>query len=111
MNNGEKVLMDSNLLKKIKSGLQQIRIRVADEELKGEVDKILQLLDNNDNDEIKFESLEDTIHNKMKTTKDKDLNVKLYMLYRKLQDGKISESEALKLYEIYVKDEYKYGYL
>jgi Ca2+-binding EF-hand superfamily protein len=107
----DKLMIEAKVFEKIKNGLKQVRIKSMDDEIKAMVDSLLYLLENKDSEEIEFTSLEDTIHNKMKTTKDKELNVKLYMLYRKLQDGKISEGEALRLYEIYKRTEYDYKYI
>jgi hypothetical protein len=107
----DKIMIEPKVFEKIKNGLNQVRIKSMDDEVKAIVDLLLKLLENKDSEDIDFNSLEDTIYNKMKTTKDKDLNVKLYMLYRKLQDGKISEEEALKLYELYIGTEYDYKYV
>lgn len=109
--NNDKITIEAKVFEKIKNGLKQVRIKSSEDEIKAMIDSLLYLLENKDSEEIDFNSLEDTIHNKMKTTKDKDLNVKLYMLYRKLQDGKISEEEALKLYEIYIGTEYDCKYI
>lgn len=48
-------------------------------------------------------SIDDLIVNKMNETRgnDDDLHFKLYMLHRKLQDGKISEEQAKAVYKNY----------
>ncbi|WP_242946834.1 hypothetical protein [Clostridium haemolyticum] len=50
------------------------------------------------------DSLEQIIYKKMKeaATINPELNVKLYMLYRNLKEGKISQKEAREAYDIYV---------
>ncbi len=52
-------------------------------------------------------SLKEKISSKMKETKNSDpnMNANLYILYRNLVNGRITEEEALELYNMYIKIE------
>lgn len=108
----DRVLVQLDTMKKVKAGLAEIKILSEDDEIKNKAEELIQLLEKQQKiAKQKGETLIETIYNKMKSTRDKDLNVKLYMLYRKLEDDKISEDEALKLFEIFTKTEYNEGYI
>jgi hypothetical protein len=109
-NDYEKLLINAEILEKIKLGLNEIKSASSEENIKNKAEKLLSML-NGESEKIKSISLEKEIYRKMKQTPDSDLNVKLYMLYRKLQNGKISENEALVMFESYCKSEYRDGYL
>lgn len=112
----ERILLHVETVSKVKNILNEIRILSQDKNVRDKIEEIFQILERGsmntvNKKDMDGEALIDTIYKKMKKTKDKDLNVKLYMLYRKLEEGQISEEEALKLYEIYIKTEYNDIYL
>lgn len=112
----ERVLLHVETLSKVKTILNEIKILSQDKTVRDKVDEILEIVDRGsmntvNKKEMDGEALIDIIYKKMKKTKDRDLNVKLYMLYRKLEERQISEEEALKLYEIYIKTEYNDIYI
>lgn len=109
--NTKNVLLSSDVIKKIKFDLKEIKLLSNEKEVKNKVEELIQFFDMNTDEDNNGISLEEKIRRKMKSTPDNDLNVKLYMLYRKLQNGKISESEALRLFELYCGTEYIDGYL
>lgn len=94
-------MVNKDSLEKIQIKLKGLKIRVQDKEIQSLVSDILELLDG----ELKSKdiSLEDIIYNEMNETKhsNPDLHFKLYMLYRKLSDGKMDKDEALKAYKAY----------
>ncbi|MVX67370.1 hypothetical protein GKZ28_27505 [Clostridium chromiireducens] len=102
MSISEKIVVNKDKLEKIQTKLRGLKVMVHDKETQLLVTDILELLDGelkeNDN------SVEDMIYNKMNETKNSnpDLHFRLYMLYRKLSDGKIGEDEALKAYKTYI---------
>lgn len=108
------ILMDREILQKVKVKISQIE-KISQEPIIKEMSKeILELLnkkDLNKNKEFIEETLLEQMKQKMKSTKDKDLNLKLYMLYRKLEEQKISEEDALRLYEMYLDTEYTDEYI
>lgn len=89
----EKVLFE---LKEIKDccGEDTLKIRLSN------VIKTLSKASNCDTDKL----LEDMIYEEMKgaMNKNPELHSKLYMLYRSLADGKISEEAAKQLFETYL---------
>lgn len=108
------ILINKDILEKVKTDVNKIKILSNEEEIKGIADEILSILEKRDfttGKKIVEMTILDRIKQKMKDTTDKDLNVKLYILYRKLEDKKISEDEALRLFEIYVDSEYTEGYI
>ncbi|MFX0548798.1 hypothetical protein ACOAKC_05615 [Hathewaya histolytica] len=113
----DKILFHIDTVKKIKSILEEIKILSQDKPVMDKLEEINCILENNNivhnenSSKDEEEKLLDLIYNKMKSTKDKDLNVKLYMLYRKLEDEKISNEEARELYEVYIKTEYNDRYI
>ncbi|GAA0746350.1 hypothetical protein [Clostridium oceanicum] len=95
--------IDRKSAEKILSQLNEIKIVCADKGIKSKVEKIIDLANNEI--AIKMEpSLEDVVYDKMKETKisNPDLSSKLYILYRKITQGKISEEEAKEMYETYI---------
>lgn len=101
METDEKILIKKGDLEKIKTKLKGLKVLVRDKESINTVNEIMELLDNEMKD--KDISIKEMIHNKMRETEysNPELNFKLYILYRKLSDNKISEEEALKVYKMY----------
>lgn len=100
MDTREKILVEKDRLEKMEVKIKGLRLIVEDKNAKYVIGEILELLDNELN--VKHISVEDMIKNKMNETKlsNPDLHFKLYMLYRKLVDNKITEEEALKEYKV-----------
>lgn len=105
----KKIVLRESLFEELKLGLIEIKQLSKEENVKVKAEKLLKLI--NRENTLLNESIEEIIYNKMKTTQDEELNVKLYMLYRKLQDGKTSEDEALTQYEMLCDQEYFKGYV
>lgn len=103
MDSSERIAVKKDSLEKMKVKLKMLKVSVEDKSAKSLIVEILEFLDN----EIMFEkiSVEQMIKDKMIETKvsNPDQHFKLYMLYRKLQDNKITQEEALREYEIYIK--------
>lgn len=101
MNTSEKILVEKDRLEKMQVKLKGLKLIVEDRNAQSVIGEILELLDNELNDERV--SVENMIKNKMNETKysNPDQHFKLYMLYRKLVDNKITEEEALKGYKAY----------
>lgn len=99
----EKILVNKDSLEKMQTKLRGLKVMLEDKEMLSTIIEILDLVQN----ELKIKdiSVEDMIKDKMNETKfsNPELNFKLYMLYRKLEQGKIDTDEALKAYELYVK--------
>lgn len=100
----EKIIVDKEIIDKIQSKLQGIKLQIHDKKLRDKLDEVISLL----NFEIGIESnsLHETIKKKIDETKysNPEIHFKFYMLYRKLAEGQITEEEALKSYEIYIRD-------
>lgn len=105
-----KILIEKKVFDKIVVNLQKIREKSTEDDIIYLATDILNSIreadENSLNEGFQGETLIERIKYKMRTTKDKDLNLKLYMLYRKLEEGKVPELEALKLYEMYLGTEY-----
>lgn len=109
------VLIDREALELVKVKVSQME-KISQEPIIKEMAKeIIELLDkknsNKEGESFKEETLLEQMKRKMKSTKDKDLNLKLYILYRKLEEKKISEEDALRLYEMYLDTEYTDEYI
>ena len=97
----EKILVKKENLQKIQTNLKVLRVMTNDKDALKTIDEMIYII----NEELKekYVSIKEKIKDRMEKTKntDPELNFNLYMLYRKLSDGKIDEEEALKAYEIY----------
>lgn len=104
MEEHKKIALTYDELEKIQIKLEGILLMTDDKEISNRVKEILGILESSlKSNDIPIKEI---IHNKMKETKyvDDELNFKLYMLYRKLSDGKIDEAEAMKAYNLYVNE-------
>ena len=101
MDTSEKILVEKYRLEKMQVKLKGLKLSVEDKNAKYVIGEILELLDTELN--VKHISVENMIKDKMNETKlsNPDQHFKLYMLYRKLVDNKITEEEALKGYKLY----------
>lgn len=103
MNNKEKILINKEIIDKIKAGLHTIRLTSKEKSIQKEAATLVKLLEEEMN--LDSLSLEERIVKKMKETKstDPDMNANLYILHRKLVNGQIGEQQALELFEAYVR--------
>lgn len=96
----DKISLNMETIKKIKSSVTNIKLLSNDKYVKKEADELLTIIDN----ELKLGELSiiDMIYEKMKETKrsNPELSADLYILYRKLTDKKITEIEAMELFEL-----------
>lgn len=101
MDSSDKIVVKKESLEKLKVKLKMLKVSVEDKNAKALVVEALEFLDNEIM--IKDISLEEMIREKMIETKvsNPDQHFKFYMLYRKLQDNKITQEEALRDFEIY----------
>lgn len=102
MANEDKILVDREVLGKIVVGLNNVKLISNDKFVKKEVEDLLKLLkDEMDEDKI---PLQEIIYEKMIEFKrsNPETSADLYIIYRKLSDGKISEKDALTQFELYV---------
>lgn len=91
------------MIEKITSELEEIEILACEEVIKTKVQNLLEYI-NSVSGINKKESFEDILHEKMKESKTKnpELHIKLYVLHRDLEKGKVSEYNARGLYEDYL---------
>lgn len=105
MGNEEKMFIDKKIIEKVRNGLSTIKVTSREKDIRKEAERLFNLLE----EEISTNSLplEERILKKMRETKttDPDMNANLYILHRKLQNGQISEKQALEMFEMYVKIE------
>lgn len=91
------------MLEKIISVLEEIKILSADEIVKVKTENLIAYIKSYG--DFKNETtFKDILHEKVKETQNKDpeLHLKLYMLYRELENGKINEKSAKELFEAYL---------
>lgn len=102
MDNNDKILIDREILEKIKLRLEGLKLMASEKAVKKDLESILKIVtDELDSGNLSFK---DILDDKIKESKyaNPELNFKLYMLRRKLEDGKISEEDAAKAYDLYV---------
>lgn len=102
MDVSQKILVEKDNLEKMLVKLRGLKLLAEDKNAKSVIDEIIELLDNELN--AKQVSVENMIKDKMNETKfsNPDQHFKLYMLYRKLVENKITEEKALEDYKIYL---------
>lgn len=90
-------------LKSIISELYSIQTICYDKLIKDKIEKVLYEIRSCANFGLEI-SIADVILDKMKQIRysDEDTYFRLYMLYRKLEDGKITESDAKIAYKMYI---------
>lgn len=105
----DKIWISKKGLDKACKNLKGLKLLLKDDNLKHTIDDTIEILKK----EIKFENIdieeiniEQMIKNKMKNTRNSnpDLNFKLYKLLRKLQNKKVDENEAMRVYEMYERE-------
>lgn len=98
----ESVSIEKKKIKLILNQLNELLLMNDNIVIKDKINEIILAI--NEEIEVKDEIvIEDLIYKRMTEMKSKDeeLHFKLYMLYRKLQDGKITESDAKLTYKSY----------
>ena len=100
MNN--KKLVDKDTIEIIQVKLKGLKLMTDDKEIISTIDEVLALLQNEA--KTKDVSIKEMIISKMKETKstNPELNFRLYILNRKLEEGIMTEEEALRAYYIYI---------
>ncbi|MCY6356484.1 hypothetical protein [Clostridium sp. ZS2-4] len=99
----KKVYIENEIIEKVLFELKEIKDCCAEDTLKIRMSKVIKML-SKASDCNTENLLEDVIYEEMKEsmTKNPELHSKLYMLYRSLTDGKISEEAAKQLFETYL---------
>lgn len=101
MGNNKYINIEKETIENILLDLNNVLLTCDSLSSREKIEKIILTLSKTiDRDNV---SIDDLILDKMRQTKvkDPDLHLKLYMLHRKLQDGKISEEEARAVYKNY----------
>lgn len=99
----KKVDIESEIIEKVLFELKEIKECCVEDTLKGRLNNVIKTLSKaSDCNEEKL--LEDMIYDKMRESMNNnpELHSKLYMLYRSLVDGKVSEEAAKQLFETYL---------
>jgi hypothetical protein len=101
----DKIVICKDILIKIKSRAQTIKLLCKDKALIKEADEILDLLSKELNKDT--ETVTEKIEQKMRETRklNPDLNANLYILHRNLVKNKITEENALELFKMYLESE------
>ncbi|EJP6470945.1 hypothetical protein K8O96_15175 [Clostridium sporogenes] len=104
--NSNNIMVEEALIRKMLSELKDIQTLSSERLLQEKIDLLMKYMENM----IKYkddEPFQDTIYKKMKEVRldNPELNSKLYILYRKLSDGKITEEDARILYDVYIKSQ------
>lgn len=100
----ESVNVKKKTVKRVLDQLNNILLISKDEAVNDKINEVILTINEEVEAKLKEEIvIEDLIYKKMKEikTRDEGLHFKLYMLYRKLQDGKISEEDAKRTYKSY----------
>ncbi|KMT22626.1 hypothetical protein [Clostridium cylindrosporum] len=95
----DNIVISKQTVKKILLELNNINLICDDNLIKDKVENIISLIKNSSDIDCEVSTLT-KIYNKMQEIREvnEELHVRLYMLYRKLQDAKISEDEAQRTY-------------
>jgi len=103
LSGSQKVLIPKDSIDKLISGLKGIRVTTREKNTRKEVDKLLSLIEEDLSQ--KNIPLKEQILEKMKESKgvDPNLNANLYILYRNLDSGHITEEQAFELFQMYVR--------
>lgn len=91
------------MIVKITSELKEMEILAVDGVVKIKIQKLLEYI-NSISKASDEKPCEEMLHEKMKESKIKnpELHIKLYVLYRDLQNDKVSEYDAKRMYEDYL---------
>jgi len=97
----KKILVSEELFSKITATLKTIKVRSKDKEIVKEVSELLCKLENENKEDIT--TVTEKIKLKMNEMKSVDpaIHADLYILYRNVIDNRISEDEALRIFEMH----------
>lgn len=101
MSINDKLVVKREDLEKLRAELKVLKVLIYNKDALRIINEMSEVIEDN----LKFEeiNIKDKIKDKMTKTEstDPEVSFKLYMLYRKLSDGKIDEAEAARDFEIY----------
>ncbi len=99
----KKVYIENDIIEKILFELKEIKDCSTEDTLKIRLSNVIKTLSKASNCNMD-KLLEDMIYEKMRESMNNnpELHSKLYMLYRSLVDGKVSEEAAKQLFETYL---------
>lgn len=103
MENDKYVSVEKELVKKILSELNVLVVMTDEKFTRDKLKDVITTLEGFMKEDEKESLIEGLLSKRMKEfkTKDPDLHFKFYMIYRKLQDGKITEEDATSFYKSY----------
>ncbi|GAA0724231.1 hypothetical protein GCM10008905_17830 [Clostridium malenominatum] len=101
----DKLIVSEEIILKIQSRANAIKVLANDKQVLKEAEELLDIIEEILEDNTM--TLVEKIEQKMRETKftDPEMNASLYILHRKLSDGKISPQDAMALFEMYVSSE------
>jgi DNA-directed RNA polymerase alpha subunit len=104
MESKSKVVIDMQYFEKVIFEIKTLSVVCIDEQVKVKLKELYESL-NKINDEQNKTSVEEKIANKMEEVRgrDSELNAKLYMLHQDLKKGRLSDDDALEIFERYVR--------
>ena len=101
MSINDKLVVKREDLEKLKADLKVLKVLSDNKDALRIINEMSEVIEDN----LKFDevNIKDKIKDKMTKTEvtNPELSFKLYMLYRKLSDGKIDDAEAARDFEIY----------
>lgn len=101
----DKLIVSEEIILKIQSRANAIKVLANDKQVLKEAEELLDIIEEILEDNTM--TLVEKIEQKMRETKftDPEMNASLYILHRKLSDGKISPQDAMALFEMYISSE------
>jgi len=101
MSINDKLVVKRESLEKLRTDIKVLKVMIDNRDALRIINEMSEVIEDN----LKFDeiNIKDKIKDKMAKTEstDPELSFKLYMLYRKLSDGKIDDAEAARDFEIY----------
>ncbi|WP_315112762.1 hypothetical protein [Clostridium intestinale] len=101
MSINDKLVIKRESLEKLRTDIKVLKVMIDNRDALRIINEMSEVIEDN----LKFDevNIKDKIKDKMTKTEstDPELSFKLYMLYRKLSDGKIDDAEAARDFEIY----------
>lgn len=104
MNNSKIDKSTLKILEKVQAKLKEIELLCIDCEAKEKIHNLIDFIEEETSENKTF--LAEMIYNKVKETRgiSPELNTYFYLLYRNLEQDKVSLEEAHRLYDMYVKE-------
>jgi hypothetical protein len=104
MNNSKVDKSTLKVLEKVQAKLKEIELQCIDYETKEKLSSLIDFIDGETSDSKTV--FTEMIYNKVKETRgiSSELNTYFYLLYRNLEQDKVSLEEAHRLYDMYVKE-------